>query len=108
MNHVVMNFSFSGWPRNPWVTTTRLDVSFFTTVNYGTDEQGTFSSSCIQVISRLEFRESVPTWPSGPLAPADGIAFQAQIGQNFGPPGLARNPMYESVFTRAMAARRNP
>ena len=93
MNHVVMNFSFSGWPRNPWVTTTRLDVSFFTTVNYGTDEQGTFSSSCIQVISRLEFRESVPTWPSGPLAPAGGIAFQVL--------GHDRNPMYESVWRHA-------
>jgi hypothetical protein len=54
---VVINFIFYG-PRNPWVVTTALDVKLFTTTISGS----TFSFSCAQTISRLEFRESIPTW----------------------------------------------
>ena len=64
---VVINFMFSG-PRNPWVVPTTMDIKFFTTTISGS----TFSFSCAQTISRLEFRESIPTWwprHSYPLPP---------------------------------------
>lgn len=95
--HCLMNFSFSGRPRNPWTTPKLLEVSFFTTESHGT----TCSSSCIRLLSRLEFRESVPSWPTrGPLS---------SLRRGPGAQVLRwpeANPMHDSVAFHAIFAKR--
>jgi len=89
---VVINFMFSR-PRNPWVVPTAMDIKFFTTTISGS----TFSFSCAQTISRLEFRESIPTW--WPQSPAAFVSTSAH--------GTAWvTPMHDYVCSHAITERR--